>query len=442
MISLAKNNHTARELALHVLLEVQKEGAYSNIALKKALDHSFLSEADKGLATELVYGVVARKLTLEWYLSHFIKDRDQLEDWVYQVLLLALYQYLYLDKIPDHALVYEAVEEAKNRHHQGAAKLINAVLRRVLKEGLPDPQLIKRVNKRYSILYSLPVWLVQKFRQEFGDERAEAIFQSLYQKNKASIRVSKLEDKKMLKELLGAYESQLAPSALLKDSGNLANHSLFREGAYTIQDESSQLVAPTLDIKGDEKILDACAAPGGKTSHIASYLRTGHVVALDLYDHKLRLIEDNAKRLGLSDKVVTQKLDATKVDQAFPADSFDKILVDAPCSGIGLIRRKPDIKYKKESSDFESLKTIQLEILNSVCQTLRKGGIITYSTCTIFKEENFEVLQAFLDSHPEFEQVNLNHPRQEIVVDGCLLITPEQFGSDGFFISQFRKKSS
>ena len=431
---------TARNLALKVLEDVFVNQAYSNIALNKHLKGSQLSATDKGLVTELVYGTVARKLTLEWYLSHFIEDRDKLDKWLYVLLLMSVYQLQYLDKLPDHAVVNEAVELAKLRK-KGSEKLVNAVLRRILREGLPDIASIKRKNKRDSIAYSLPVWLVSKLKEEYGEERAQAIFESLLQRNKASIRVTDLSRKEEIKALLDASDSALSASGLVKEQGHFAGHDLFAEGAITIQDESSQLVAPTLGIQGEEEILDACAAPGGKTVHMASYLTSGHVTALDLYDHKLTLIEENAQRLGLADKVKTQKLDASQVHQVFPADSFDKILVDAPCSGIGLIRRKPDIKYNKDLQDFESLKAVQLDILSSVCQTLRKGGIITYSTCTIIAEENQEVIQAFLESHPDFEQVALDHPCKDIVVNGCLAITPEQYLTDGFFIAQLRKKA-
>ena len=376
---------TARGQALEVLEEVFQEGAYSNIALNAHLSKSYLTDKDKALVTEIVYGTVARKITLEWILAHVIEDRDKLEPWVYDLLLLSLYQLAYLDKIPAHAVVNDAVSIAKNRgNKKGAEKLVNAVLRKLSIQPLPDPSEIKRVNKRYSVQYSLPVWLVKKLIDQYGEKRALAIFQSLFVRNKASVRVT----------------------------------------------DASRL----------EEILDACAAPGGKTVHMASYLTSGHVTALDLYDHKLVLIEENAQRLGLADKVKTQKLDASQVHQVFPTDSFDKILVDAPCSGIGLIRRKPDIKYNKDLQDFESLKSVQLDILSSVCQTLRKGGIITYSTCTIIAEENQEVIQAFLESHPDFEQVALDHPCKDIVVNGCLAITPEQYLTDGFFIAQLRKK--
>lgn len=431
---------TARSLALAVLEDVLVNQAYSNIALNKHLKGSQLSVADKGLVTEIVYGTVARKLTLEWYLSHFIEDRDKLDNWLYILLLLSAYQLRYLDKIPNHAVVNEAVELAKARK-KGSEKLVNAVLRRILREGWPDIDSIKRKNKRDSIAYSLPVWLVSKLKEEYGEERAQAIFKSLLVRNKASIRVTNLSRKEEIKAVLEASDSPLAASGLVKEQGHFAGHDLFSEGAITIQDESSQLVAPTLNLQGHEQVLDACAAPGGKTAHMASYLRTGQVTALDLYDHKLDLIQENAERLGVADRVQTQKLDARKVHEFFEKDSFDKILVDAPCSGIGLLRRKPDIKYNKETADFTSLQEIQLEILGSVCQTLRKGGIITYSTCTIVSEENFQVVEAFLESHPEFEQVKLEHECKDILKDGCILITPELYGSDGFFISQFRKIS-
>ena len=431
---------TARSLALAVLEDVLVNQAYSNIALNKHLKGSQLSVADKGLVTEIVYGTVARKLTLEWYLSHFIEDRDKLDNWLYVLLLMSAYQLRYLDKIPNHAVVNEAVELAKARK-KGSEKLVNAVLRRILREGWPDIDSIKRKNKRDSIAYSLPVWLVSKLKEEYGEERAQAIFKSLLVRNKASIRVVDLSRKEEIKAVLEATDSPLAATGLVKEHGHFAGHDLFAEGVITIQDESSQLVAPTLDPQGDEQVLDACAAPGGKTAHIASYLTSGKVTALDLYDHKLDLIQENAERLGVAERVQTQKLDARKVHEFFGRDSFDKILVDAPCSGIGLLRRKPDIKYNKETADFTSLQEIQLEILGSVCQTLRKGGIITYSTCTIVSEENFQVVEAFLESHPEFEQVKLEHECKDILKDGCILITPELYGSDGFFISQFRKIS-
>lgn len=428
----------AREQIVRVLEEIFEHGAYSNIALNQALEQSLFSDKDKSFVTEVVYGTVARKITLEWYLAHVIEDRTKLDQWLYYLLMMSLYQLAYLDRIPDHAVVNEAVRIAKRRK-EGSEKFVNAILRKLIREGLPDTETIKRKNKRYSVQYSLPVWLVKALIEEYGEERALAIFESLYQRNKSSIRVIDLSEKEQLAQMLEANESLIATSALVKNQGHFAGHSLFREGRITIQDESSQLVAPALDLQGDEWVLDACAAPGGKTTHLASYLTTGKVTALDLYDHKLKLIQENANRLHVADKILTKKLDATKVFEAFGSDAFDKILVDAPCSGIGLIRRKPDIKYNKESADFASLQAIQLAILDSVCQSVRKGGIIVYSTCTIIGKENFEVVDRFLKSHPNFEQVPLDHKRKDILENNCILITPELYESDGFFISCFKR---
>ena len=440
MITLAdKKEERARGVALKVLQEVFEKGAYSNIALNKELQASQLSQADKGLVTELVYGTVARKITLEWYLAHEIPDRDQLDSWVYHLLLLSLYQLLYLDKIPNHAVVNEAVNLAKRA--KGTDKYVNAVLRAFLKKPLPDIASIKRKNKRLSVQYSAPVWLVATLIEEYGQERAEAILASLFIRNKASVRVTDLSKVDEVARTLEAEKSALSPVGLVKASGHFAGSQAFKDGLITIQDETSQLVAPTLKLEGWEEVLDACAAPGGKTCHIASYLTSGQVTALDLYDHKLALIEENAQRLGVSQQVRTQKLDARQVSETFGPDRFDKILVDAPCSGIGLIRRKPDIKYNKEAADFDQLQEIQLAILDSVCQSLKKGGIITYSTCTIVRKENQDVIAKFLDRHPNFEPVALTHECSDIVQNGCIVITPEQYLTDGFFISQVRRKS-
>ena len=431
---------TARGVALSTLGEIFQDGAFSNIALKKSLGKATLSDVDKSLVTEIVYGTVSRKLTLEWYLSHFVADRDQVDPWIYHLLLMSLYQFVYLEKIPPHAVVHEAVELAKQRK-KGSEKYVNALLRKMLREGLPSIDQIKRVNKRLSIRYSLPVWLVKKLLDEYGETRAIAIFESLYVRNKASVRVVDLDQKEEIKERLQASDSLLASTALVKENGYVAGSDYFKQGKLTIQDETSQLVAPALEIQASDQVLDACAAPGGKTVHMASYLIDGKITALDLYNHKLLLIQENANRLGVADKIETKQLDARKVSETFGPDAFDKVLVDAPCSGIGLIRRKPDIKYNKDNADFASLQAVQLEILDSVCQSVRKDGIIVYSTCTIISEENTEVVQQFLATHPNFELVPLDHERNEILKEGCILITPELYGSDGFFISRFRRIS-
>ena len=227
----------------------------------------------------------------------------------------------------------------------------------------------------------------------------------------------------------------------MAEAGHVAELLDFNDGLITIQDESSQLVATVLDAQPTDRILDACAAPGGKTVHIAEYLsEAGYIEALDLYDHKLRLIRQNGERLHQIEKIRLTKLDARQSFEKFGPDSFDRILVDAPCSGLGLIRRKPDIRYRKETTDFADLQKVQLDILENTCKTLVNSGIMVYSTCTIFDEENYQVIETFLAKHPEFEQVPLTHEKSDLVKNGCLFITPDAYHTDGFFIAKLRKK--
>lgn len=431
---------TTRGLSLKILESVLIDKAYSNIALNHALNHTDFDSKDRALVTELVYGTLSRKLTLEWYLSHYIKDRDKLDTWVYILLLMSVYQILYLDKIPEHAIVNESVSIAKNRgNKKGSEKFVNAVLRRFIASDRPDITSIKRRNKRLSIEYSTPVWLVSKLIEQYGEDRAINILESLFTRSKASLRVIDMANKEELKETFHLITSEIAPTALVSPSGNFSQTDAFINGLVTIQDESSQLVAHYVSPSEDDIILDACSAPGGKTTHMASYLKKGQVIALDLHGHKLRLVEENAKRLGVSEVISTKQMDARLVHNYFKQDSFDKILVDAPCSGIGLIRRKPEIKYQKNLMDLSELQVIQLEILSSVCQTLKKGGIITYSTCTIFDEENKQVIEKFLELHPNFVQIELTHPKEDLIKDGCVVLTPELYQTDGFFIAQMKR---
>ena len=419
----------ARQTALDVLNDIFGNDAYANISLDRNLRDSELSTIDKAFVTALVYGVVSKKDLLEWHITPFLKKEPK--PWAKMLLLLTVYQILFMDKVPTSAAVDEAVKIAKRRDGQATANFINAVLRNFMRSEHRNEE-----PKDWETKYSMPKLLLDKMVRQFGGKRTGEILESLEKPSHVSLR--KIDP---TVEIAGTRASLLTESALIADSGNFAMTEEFQSGKITIQDETSQLVAPQLDLEGAEEVLDACAAPGGKSTHMAQYLTSGHITALDLYDHKLDLINQNAERQHVEDKITTQKADATMIFEEFGSDKFDRILVDAPCSGIGLIRRKPDIRYRKESSDFVDLQKIQLEILDSVCQSLRKGGIITYSTCTIVSQENFQVVEQFLAAHPNFEQVKLEHNRQDILKDGCILITPELYGSDGFFISQFKRIS-
>ncbi|GAB2024019.1 16S rRNA (cytosine(967)-C(5))-methyltransferase RsmB [Lactovum odontotermitis] len=425
--------YNPRRVALEVLNEVFGQSAYANIALDNALSNSSLAEIDRSFVTALTYGTISKKMLLDWYLQPFLKGKTK--PWLHMLLLMTVYQILFMDKVPTSAAVDESVKLAKAQGGQQTANFVNAVLRNFSRADLPGK------TPNFSIKYSIPDFLVQKFIGQFGKERAVAIFESLDEPSNVSLRLidPKAADSVALQD---TRPSEISPVGRVAEHGNFAATKEFKEGKITIQDETSQLAALALNAGPDDQVLDACAAPGGKTCQIAADLTgAGIVTACDLYSHKLRLIGANAKRLHVADKVRTIKFDAAKIDKKFPAETFDKILVDAPCSGLGLMRRKPDIKYRKEAADFANLQKIQLDILSSCAKTLKKNGIMVYSTCTLADEENFDAVKRFLDSHPDFEQINLVHEKPEIIRDGCIFITPEQFHTDGFFIAKFRKIS-
>lgn len=418
----------ARQVALDVLNDIFGNDAYANIALDRTLRDTEISDLDRNFVTALVYGVVSKEKLLEWYLEPFFKKQPK--PWAKMLIEMTIYQIIFMDKVPTSAAVDEAVKIAKRKDGQQAGNFVNAVLRNFMRSERRNEE-----PKTWEVKYSMPKLLLDKMVKQFGGKRTGLILESLEKPSKASLRII---DPQVT--IAGTVPSELSPVGRVADHGNFAHSQEFIDGKITIQDETSQLVAPQLELSGGERVLDACAAPGGKATHIAQYLDTGHVTACDLYDHKLKLIEENAERQGVWEKITTVKADATQIAEHFSdEDDFDRILVDAPCSGIGLIRRKPDIRYRKESSDFLDLQAIQLNILDSASKKLKKNGIMVYSTCTIFDEENFEVVNKFLETHPEFEQVEMTHEKENIVTEGCIFITPEMYHTDGFFIAKFRK---
>jgi 16S rRNA (cytosine967-C5)-methyltransferase len=448
---IGKIQYTVRFVALEALLRIEKGGAYSNLLLRELMNQGRLNEKDGRLLTEMVYGTISRQLLLDYYLATFIKKAKKVDPWVKALLRLSLYQMLYLNKVPNHAILNEAVEIAKAKGNPGIGKFVNGVLRTIQREGVPALDQIKDPLERLATEISMPVWLTEKFVAQIGSEKTRELGLSLLEPSHASgrldlQRITRNEAILQLQEEgIEARESQLSPYGIVADKGFLAGSSLYREGLLTIQDESSMLVAPALHIAPEHQVLDACAAPGGKTTHIASFLSAeagGKVTALDIYPHKVNLITENAQRLAVSEVVQTEVMDAREVAQHFEAQQFDRILVDAPCSGLGLMRRKPDIKYNKQAADLQRLPEIQLAILESVAPTLKNSGIMIYSTCTIMVEENQAVVAAFLAAHPEFEQIDVtvNEQTATKISDQMLTIYPQDFMTDGFFISCLRKK--
>ncbi|QNQ80270.1 16S rRNA (cytosine(967)-C(5))-methyltransferase RsmB [Lactobacillus sp. PV034] len=435
---------SARSVALDTLIKVLNQNSYSNIALNHALAKSNLSDKDKALVTKIVYGTIQYKIFLDYQLKPLIKTKLK-DKYLYPLLLMSAYQYFFLERIPTNAIFDEANKLAKKygKKNSGSFRLVNGILRSLERQGklLPPKSDIK---KYLSVKYSFPEWLVNYFITTFGQERAASILKASNVPASTSIRIT-AEDLSpaQVQEQLNAAGIKSVPSKLtdhnlIIEHGNVADTELFKAGKITIQDSAASLAVDAFDFSGDEEVLDACSAPGGKTVQIAEHLTTGHVIALDIHQNKLTLVQKAAQRLKVSDKIETKTLDARKAGEVFAKGQFNKILVDAPCSGLGLIRRKPEIRYGKSLKDIQSLSKIQRAILTQLAPLLAPEGELVYSTCTITKEEDEDVVGDFLKHHPEFELVPIqvgNLPKQDFVK-----ILPDEFNSDGFFIAKFKKR--
>jgi len=377
-----------------------------------------------------------------------LKDK-KLDLWLNLLLQTAIYQMCYLDKIPAHAILNESTEIAKKRANQGAANLVNAVLRNFQRHGtrtMPGKDTVFDMSR----LYSVPRWLVELFVEQQGLDKTKKLLETINEPSNVSIRVNTNKitvadlQKVMQDKGFDLKPSKISPVGLVCESGNLVDTDEFRAGLYTIQDESSMLVAPALDLQPNSRVLDACAAPGGKTTHIASYLKAGEgeITALDIHKHKTKLILQNSERMGYSDLISTGAIDARKAKDVLNT-TFDRILVDAPCSGLGLMRRKPELRYFRQEEDLMNLQRVQLQILDSLVDLLEVNGKMVFSTCTFDEEENEQVDEKFLAAHKNFELVPVKHDTamDNSVKDGMLKVLPSDYFTDGFFIATFVRKN-
>lgn len=427
----------ARSLALDALLQIEQGGAYSNLTLQKLLNqHQLEDSRDRSLVTEIVYGTVQQQRYIDFLLEPFLKKGRQLEPWVQQLLRLSVYQFVFLDRVPSHAVVHEAVELAKRRGHRGISGMVNGVLRSFLRTPRRSLGEIQDPVLHMAIETSHPDWMVQRWVKQYGLERAKELCVENNRPPLVTVRVNTLKaTRQEVQEALVAQgfevaETQESAAGLqIISGGNVVQTSLFQDGLITVQDESSMLIAPLLAPEPGMQVLDACAAPGGKTTHLAEYMRNeGRIVAVDLHPHKEKLVQSNSRRLGIT-CIDTLVLDARKLAEQQTVQRFDRILLDAPCSGLGVIRRKPDLKWKKKEEDIEQIAAIQYELLCSLAPLLTDKGQLVYSTCTLDETENQGVIHRFLDEHPEFREVE----------GARRLILPQDFGSDGFFMTKLER---
>lgn len=439
---------TARQAAVEILLQVLKNGAYTNIAINKYLRSHEITDLERRLLTELVYGTIKALGTLDWYLTQCVsRPLAKIEAPILNVLRLGVYQILYMDKIPESAAVNEAVKLARLYSHEGSAKFVNGVLRGLLrkKTELQFPSEAEDEAGYLALKLLHPRWLVKKWLQQFGREATEKLCAFNNTPAPVCLRVNTLvADRAALMHNLEAAGATVRPSVWSKDGivcdklpalqdvfGKLKHD-------FYIQDESSMLVATILAPLPGEKVVDMCSAPGGKTTHIAQVMGDkGEIFAGDIHEHKIKLIEENASRLGIT-IIKAQQRDASVFDE-FLAGKADRVLVDAPCSGLGVLRRRAEARWRKTRAEIRKLPQLQLQILENGARYVKQEGLLVYSTCTIEPAENHYVVAAFLEKHPEWTYAGVKHPLSGAMLDELQLL-PQVDGIDGFFICALRRK--
>lgn len=446
------SKQNVRQVALELLIQVEKSGGFSHLLISNAIKKSVINEKDEGLLTEIVYGTIESKLTLDYYLAPYIEKQKKLNDWVMILLRMSTYQMYFLEKVPSYAVINEAVNIAKQKGHKGIASLVNGVLRNMLRKGVRNPKEITDTVERLSILTSHPQWLIERWMELYGDKLTEEICVANSTRKLLSVRVNPLKATRMevidaLTEAgITAKASDITKRGIIILDGNIFKTEVWKSGFISVQDESSMLAAEFLQVEAGMDVLDTCSAPGGKTTFLAEEMNNeGTVMAFDLHANKLKLITDSAKRLGLNN-IVTQSADARNLPDLLDKQ-FPRILVDAPCSGFGVIRSKPDIKYSKQLKDIEKLQSIQLEILQSASKLLTEDGKLIYSTCTIERKENEDVVQLFLEKNQQYqvdstfsEEVLQRFGEVARVTVYGLQLFPQSINSDGFFITRLVKR--
>ncbi|MCX7748113.1 MAG: 16S rRNA (cytosine(967)-C(5))-methyltransferase RsmB [Clostridia bacterium] len=446
--------HIPREVALKILYEINEKDAYSNIAVNKHLESHSLNPLDKAFVTDMVYGTLKWRLSIDWVIGHFSSVKiKKISPWILNILRMGVYQLLYMEKVPESAAVNESVNLAKRYGHTASSRFVNAVLRSIIKKKdeihYPDSQ--KDLEAYLSVKYSHPEWMVKNWVGRFGREFTEKLLQSNNEIPDFSVRVNRIKVTK--EELVEKFKEKDIPTEngkyleealVIKKPMAITKTDAFILGDFQIQDESSMLVARALDPQKDELVMDVCSAPGGKATHIAELMdNKGTVIARDIHPHKIELIKEAARRLGLQ-IIRAEVFDAQSVDPDY-IKKADRVLVDAPCTGLGIIRRKPDIKWARDIEDKKEITKLQLKILSSASEYVKPGGVLVYSTCTIESEENEEIVEAFLKTKGEFELCDMedvlpiplkknNQPR------GMVQLYPHIDGMDGFFIAKMKRR--
>jgi len=450
----------ARETALKILYEVEQDKAYANIALNRVLNAGNWTKMDRGFITEIVYGVVRHQKTLDWALEQETKRPiAKTTAWVRSILRMAAYQILFMDKTPFFAATHQAVELAKRYGHAGTVGFVNGVLRQLIRQmgKIQYPDLGQDPVRHISIKYSYPEWLVERWLIRFGLNDTIALCQINNQPAPMTLRTNTLKTTRdelirvLTEEGVKAEPGCLTPESIRATGLDYVEGlPSFSAGLFVVQDESSQLASHLLNPEPEQWVLDACAAPGTKTTHIAQLmLNRGRLSAWDVHPHKITLIEDNCRRLGIVIVSATEG-DARKLPYDLNG-KIDAVLLDVPCSGTGVLRRRADSRWRKSPAVILSLQKMQREILAASVPLLKQDGCLVYSTCSIEQEENLDNIKWFLQQFPElrlhpfaismpegfFRQID-----KETAAQGYLQLLPHIHGTDGFFVARIKKEVS
>lgn len=442
----------ARETALKTLYKIDKNEGYSNIILNEELEKSKknLSEKDIGLISEIVYGTITWRLTIDEIIKKYSKIKlKKLSIWILNILRMGIYQIIFLDKIPKSATVNESVNLAKRYGHKGSANFVNAILRKVNKNDYKNFSNILNDEDRISKLFSMPKWIIEELLKEMNMENVEQICKCSNMKPKINIRVNNLKTNKqklkeeLIKRNINFKDGKLEDFIVVEKMKNIEDLDLFKQGYFTIQDEMAGLISIVLEPQKGQNILDCCSAPGGKTTYIAELINDkGNIEAWDIHEHRVKLVQENAKRLGIT--CINAKVQDAIIYNEENKDKYDKILLDVPCLGLGVLKRKPDIKWTRNKEDIEEISKLQMQILDTCSKYLKKGGELVYSTCSILKSENEEIIENFVQKNYDFEIVNLNDKfkkfNQDKYKSSSYIKLFQDSENDGFFIAKLRKK--
>lgn len=409
-----------------MLYDIEYSGAYSNLALKKALTAD-ISPQDKAFITTLVYGVTDKKITLDYIIGKRSKLKlKKISKYILIILRMGIYQLKFMDKIPESAAVNESVKLAKRYGHGASAGFVNGVLRNAAKTEIEYPT---DKTEYLAVKYSFPLELCTKWINDFGYEFTENLLKAFSEPPRLTLRPNTLKttaDELLSKLNEKGIKAGISDDYIAADGFDIAHDELYKGGFYTVQDAAAMTASKVLSPKEGETVIDMCAAPGGKTTHMAELMRNkGRIFAFDVHEHKIDLIRKNAERLGIT--IIDAKIgDGQKYNEKY-RNTADKILCDVPCSGLGIIRRKPEIKYNRE--DTARLPKIQRAILDNAAKYLKAGGELVYSTCTIEKEENEQVTEGFLKYNPDFEKLFEK------------TFYPHTDNTDGFYICKIKRNS-